>query len=157
MSGTRKKWADTKTRTLEERLGSIVEGLAVIAESIKAARIRRQEQQRAGRIEEGLRLQQVRQAESQRRLRRERVSNLERWRRSVQLRAFIKATCKANAVSPVHPQEQSALWAALATAQADQLDPIQASIGSVINLTATVEDCFTGHSVTRGEKDWWTE
>lgn len=157
LSGTRKNWADTKTKTLEERLGSIVEGLPIIAESIKAARIRREEQQRARRIEEELRLQRVRDDESQRRLRLELVSNLERWQRSVQLRAFIEATCKANAVSPAHVQEQTALWAAWATAQADQLDPIQADTGSVINLTATVEDWFTGHSIMRGEKDWWAE
>ena len=157
LHGTRKKWADTKTKTLEERLGSIVEGFALIAESITAARIRREEQQRARRIEEEVRLQRVRHDESQRRLRRELVSNMEYWQRSVQLRAFIEATCNANAGSPAHVQQQTALWAAWATAQADKLDPIQANIGSVISLTTKVEDWFTGHSTMRGEKDWWAE
>lgn len=157
MPGTRKNWADTKTKTLEQRLGSVIAGLPLIAESIKAARVRREEQQRARLIEEELRLEQVRQDESQRRLRQELVSNTERWVRSVQLRAFIEATCKANAGSPAHVQEKTALWATWATAQADQLDPIQANNGSVINLTATVEHWFTGHSMMRGEKDWWLE
>lgn len=155
LHGTRKKWADAKTKTLEERLGSIVEGFALIAESITAARIRREEQQRARRIEEEVRLQRVRHDESQRRLRRELVSNMECWQRSVQLRAFIKATCEANACSPAHIQQQTALWATWATAQADKLDPIQANIGSVVNLTTDVEDWFTGHSIMHGEKDWW--
>lgn len=157
LPGTRKNWADTRTKMLEERLGSIVEGFALIAESITAARIRREEQQHARRIEEELRLQRVRHDESQRRLRRELVSNLESWQRSVQLRAFIEATCKANAVSPAHVQQQTALWAAWATEQADKLDPIQSNIGSVINLTTKVEEWFTGHSTMRGEKDWWAE
>lgn len=157
LHGTRKNWADTKTKTLEERLGSIVEGFALIAESITAARIRREEQQRARRIEEEVRLQRVRHGESQRRLRRELVSNMECWQRSVQLRAFIKATCEANACSPAHIQQQTALWAAWATAQADKLDPIQANIGSVVNLTTKVEDWFMGHSTMRGENDWWDE
>jgi hypothetical protein len=111
LPGTRKNWADTKTKMLEERLGSMVEGLAIITESVKTARIRREEQQRARRIEEELRLQRVRHDESQRRLRRDLVGNVERWQRSVQLRAFIEATCRANAVSPAHVREQTALWA----------------------------------------------
>jgi hypothetical protein len=150
-------WADTKTKTLEDRLVSVIEGLTLIAGSIKAARVRREEQQRARRIEEELRLEQVRHDESQRRLRQELISNTERWLRSVQLRAFIEATCKANFGSPAHVQEQTALWAKWAMAQADQLDPIQANIGSVINLTATVENWLTGHSMMRGEKEWWLE
>ncbi|HEX8594441.1 MAG TPA: hypothetical protein VF682_14360 [Pseudomonas sp.] len=157
MHGTRKNWADTKTKTLEQRLGGVIEGLPLIAESIKSARVRREEQQRARRIEEELRLEQVRQDESQRRLRQELISNTERWLLSVQLRAFIEATCKANAGSPAHVREQTALWAKWATDQADELDPIQANMGSVINLTATVESWFTGHSMRRGEKDWWLE
>lgn len=100
---------------------------------------------------------QLRQDESQRRLRQELISNTERWLRSVQLRAFIEATCKANAGSPAHVQDQTALWAAWATAQADRLDPIQADTGSVINLTATAKDWFTGHSMRPGENDWWLE
>ncbi|WP_244160293.1 hypothetical protein [Pseudomonas graminis] len=157
LHGTRKNWADTKAKRLEKRLGSIVEGFALIAESITAARIRREEQQNARRIEEEVRLQRVRHDESQRRLRRDLVSNMEYWQRSLQLRAFIEATCKANAGSPAHVQQQTALWAAWATAQADKLDPIQANIGSVVNLTTKVEDWFTGHSTIRGVNDWWDE
>lgn len=158
--GTRKKWADTKTKTLEERLGAIVDGLGIIAESVRAERIKRGEQQKARQLEEELRLEHARYEESQRRLRQALVTRSERWQQAIQLRAFINATCEANANSPTHVQEQTALWATWASAQADKLDPLLRDKAAVTTMTVSIEQWFTGYSgysVARGEKDWWSD
>jgi hypothetical protein len=158
--GTRKKWPDTKTKTLEERLGAIVDGLGIIAESVRAERIMREEQQKARQLEEELRLEHARYEESQRRLRQALVTNSEQWHRAVQLRAFINATCEASADSPPHVQEQTAFWLTWASAQADRLDPLHRDKAPVTSMTVSIEQWFTGYSGysgARGGKDWWSE
>ncbi len=160
LHGTRKKWADTKTKTLEQRLGAIVDGLGIIAESVRAERIMRDEHRKARQLEEDLRLEQARDEESQRRLRQALVYHSERWHRAVKLRAFVNATCEANANSPAHVQEQTALWATWAWAQADKLDPLNRDSGAVTTMTVSIEQWFTGYSGyggARGEKDWWSD
>ena len=160
LHGTRKKWADTKTKTLEERLAAIVDGLGVIAESVRAERIMREEKQKARQLEEELRLEHARYEESQRRLRHALVTNSEQWQRAVQLRAFINATCEASADSPAHVQEQTALWVTWASAQADRLDPLHRDKARVTSMTVSIEQWFTGYSGysgARGEKDWWSD
>lgn len=160
LHGTRKKWADTKTKTLEERLGAIADGLGTIAESVRAERIMREGHQKARQLEEELRLEHARYKESQRRLRQALVTNSEQWHRAVQLRAFINATCQANADSPAHVQEQTAFWATWASSQADRLDPLHRDKAPVTSMTVSIEQWFTGYSGYGGahwEKDWWSD
>jgi hypothetical protein len=155
--GTRKNWADTKTKRLEARLTDVVDGLALIAISIKAMRARREEESRQSLIREARRLERARHEESQRRLRHILVKNSRSWQRAQELRAFIQATCEANANSPQHVQEQTALWVSWASAQADTLDPLRANSTSVTSLTVTIDSWFTGDSIIGAEKDWWSE
>ena len=160
LHGTRKKWADTKTKTLEQRLGAIVDGLGVIAESVRAERIMREGHQKARQLEEELRLEHARYEESQRRLRQALVTNSEQWHRAAQLRAFINATCEANADSPAHVQEQTAFWVTWASSQADRLDPLHRDKAPVTSMTVSIEQWFTGYSGYGGahwEKDWWSD
>lgn len=160
LHGTRKKWADTKTKTLEQRLGAIVDGLGIIAESVRAERIMREGHQKARQLEEELRLEHARYEESQRRLRHALVTNSEQWHRAVQLRAFINATCEANADSPAHVQEQTAFWVTWASSQADRLDPLHRDKTPVTSMNVSIEQWFTGYSGyggARGEKDWWSD
>jgi uncharacterized protein (DUF2384 family) len=155
--GTRKNWADTKTKRLEDRLADVVDGLALIAISIKAMRARREGVSRQSLIREARRLERARHEESQRRLRHILVKNSRSWQRAQELRAFIQATCEANANSPQHVQEQTALWVSWASAQADMLDPLRANSTSVTSLTVTIDSWFTGDSIIGTEKDWWSE
>lgn len=155
--GTRKNWADTKTKKLEARLADVVDGLALIAISIKAMRAKRVEESRQSLIREARRLERAMHEESQRRLRHMLVKNSKSWQRAQELRAFIQATCEANRKSPEHVQEQTALWASWAAAQADMLDPLRANSTSVTSLTVTIDSWFTGYSMIRAEKDWWSE
>lgn len=155
--GTRKTWADTKTKKVEDRLDTILEGFLATAASIKALRAKRAEERRLSAIQEAKRLERARHDETHRRLRRELVKNSERWQRAAQLRAFIKATCNANANSPRHVQEQTALWATWASAQADKLDPLYPNTASVTAMTVEIESWFSGYGLGRTEKDWWSE
>jgi hypothetical protein len=155
--GTRKNWADTKTKRLEARLADVVDGLTLIAISIKAMRARREEESRQSLIREARRLERAMHEESQRRLRHMLVKNSKSWQRAQELRAFIQATCEAHANSPQHVQEQTALWVSWASAQADMLDPLRANSTSVTSLTVTIDSWFTGYSMIRADKDWWSE
>lgn len=155
--GMRKNWADTKTKRLEDRLADVVDGLALITISIKAMRARREEESRQSLIREARRLERARYEESQRRLRHMLVKNSKSWQRAQELRAFIQATCEAHANSPQHVQEQTALWVSWASAQADMLDPLRANSTSVTSLTVTIDSWFTGYSMIRADKDWWSE
>jgi hypothetical protein len=155
--GTRKNWADTKTKKLEARLADVVDGLASIAISIKAMRARREEESRQNRISEARRLERAIHEESQRRLRHMLVKNSKNWQRAQELRAFIQATCEAHANSPQHVQEQTALWASWASAQANMLDPLRANDTAVTSLTVAIDSWFTGYSMFHAEKDWWSE
>jgi hypothetical protein len=85
------------------------------------------------------------------------VKNSKSWQRAQELRAFIQATCEAQASSPQHVQEQTALWVSWASAQADMLDPLRANSTSVTSLTVTIDSWFTGYSMIRAEEDWWSE
>nr|GFC81570.1 hypothetical protein [Tanacetum cinerariifolium] len=91
--GTRKNWADTKTKKLESRLADVVDGLTLIAISIKAMRAKREDESRQSLIREARRLERARHEECQRRLRHMLVKNSENWQRAQELRAFIQATC----------------------------------------------------------------
>lgn len=155
--GKRKNWTDTKTGKIEEKLASILDGFEVIAESVKALRLKNEEARRERITEEAIRLERAKREETHRRLRHKLVENTKRWEQAQRLRAFIQATCNASATTSERSQQQTALWAAWASAQANQLDPLHPDTLSVTSLTVAIESWFNGYGMMRVEKDWWSE
>ncbi|MBV7510066.1 hypothetical protein [Pseudomonas sp. PDM25] len=154
--GKRKNWTDTKTGKIEEKLTSILDGFGSIAESVKALRLKNEEDRRERMAQEAVRLELVKREEIHRRLRHRLVKNTKRWEQSQRLRSFIQATCDANANTSEQTQQQTALWAVWATSQANLLDPLHPDTSSVTSLAVTIESWFNGY-VMRAEKDWWSE
>jgi len=155
--GKRKNWTDTKTGKIEEKLTSILDGFGSIAESVRALRLKNEEDRRERMAQEAVRLELVKREETHRRLRHRLVKNTKRWEQSQRLRSFIQATCDANANTSEQTQQQTALWAAWATSQANLLDPLHPNTSSVTSLTMDIESWFNGYGMTRTEKDWWSE
>ena len=155
--GKRKNWTDTKTGKIEEKLTSILDGFAAIAESVKVLRLKNEEAERVYRAEQAVRLERAKREETHRRLRHKLVENTKRWEQAQRLRAFIQATCNANADTSEHTQQQTALWAAWASAQANQLDPLHPDTSSVTSLAVAIESWFDGYGTMRTEKDWWSK
>lgn len=155
--GKQKNWTDTKTGKIEEKLTSILDGFAAIAESVKALRLKNEEAERVYKAEQAVRLERAKHEESHRRLRHKLVENTKHWEQAQRLRAFIQATCNANAGTSEHTQQQTALWAAWASAQANRLDPLHPDTSSVTSLAVTIESWFDGYGMMRTEKDWWSE
>ncbi|MBT0622529.1 hypothetical protein KIH32_01315 [Pseudomonas fluorescens] len=155
--GKRKNWTDTKTGKIEEKLTSILDGFGSIAESVKALRLKNEEDRRERMAQETVRLERSKREETHRRLRHRLVKNTKRWEQSQRLRAFILATCSANADTSEQTQQQTALWAAWATSQANLLDPLHPNTSSVTSLTVEIESWFNGYGMARTEKDWWSK
>ncbi|MDI1330903.1 hypothetical protein [Pseudomonas sp.] len=155
--GKRKNWTDTKTGKIEEKLTSILDGFGSIAESVKALRLKNEEDRRERMAQEAVRLERAKREETHRRLRHRLVKNAKRWEQSQRLRAFIQATCYASADTSEQTQQQTALWVAWATSQANLLDPLHPKTSSVTSLTVEIESWFNGYGMTRTEKDWWSE
>ncbi|MGF6222002.1 hypothetical protein [Pseudomonas sp. YL-218 TE3947] len=155
--GKRKNWTDTKTGKIEEKLTSIFDGFEAIAESMKVLRLKNEEARRERMAEEAVRLERAKRQETHRRLCHKLVENTKRWEQAQRLRAFIQATCNASATTSEHSQQQTALWAAWATSQANLLDPRHPNTSSVTSLTVDIESWFNGYGMTRAEKDWWSE
>jgi hypothetical protein len=155
--GKRKNWTDTKTGKIEEKLTSILDGFGTIAESVKALRFKNEEAHRERIAEEAVRLERAKREETHRRLRHRLVKNTKRWELAQRLRAFIQATCDAGGDISDHTQQQTALWAAWATAQANLLDPLHPNTSSVTSLAVNIESWFNGYGMMRTEKDWWSE
>ncbi|QTD32713.1 hypothetical protein [Pseudomonas fluorescens] len=154
--GRRKNWTDTKTGKIEEKLASILDGFEAIAESVKALRLKNEEARRERIAEEAVRLERAKHKETHRRLRHKLVENTKRWEQAQRLRAFIQATCDASATTSEYSQQQTALWVAWASAQANQLDPLHPDTSSVTSLAVNIESWFNGYGM-RAEKDWWSE
>ena len=155
--GKRKNWTDTKTGKIEKKLASILDGFVAIAESVNVRRLRNEEDRRERVAEAEIRLERSKREETHRRLRHRLVKYTKRWEQSQRLRAFIQATCNANADTSEQTQQQTALWAAWATSQANLLDPLHPNTSSVTSLTIEIESWFNGYGMTRTEKDWWSE
>ncbi|WP_277587791.1 hypothetical protein [Pseudomonas chlororaphis] len=155
--GKRKNWTDTKTGKIEEKLASIFDGFEAIAESMKVLRLKNEEARRERIAEEAVRLERAKREETHRRLRHKLVENTKRWEQAQRLRAFIQATCNASATTSEHSQQQTALWAAWASAHANQLDPLHPDTSSVTSLAVNIESWFNGYGMMRTEKDWWSE
>lgn len=155
--GKRKNWTDTKTGKIEKKLTSILDGFGTIAESVKALRLKNEEAHRERIAEEAVRLERAKREETHRRLRHRLVENTKRWELAQRLRVFIQATCDAGGDISDHTQQQTALWAAWATAQANLLDPLHPVTSSVTSLTVSIESWFNGYGMMRAEKDWWSE
>lgn len=155
--GKRKNWTDTKTGKIEEKLTSILDGFGTIAESVKALRLSNEEAHRERVAEAEVRLEHVKHEETHRRLRHKLVKNTKSWEQAQRLRAFIQATCDANASTSEQTQQQTALWTAWATSQANLLDPLHPNTSSVTSLTVDIESWFNGYGMMRAEKDWWSE
>jgi hypothetical protein len=155
--GKRKNWTDTKTGKIEGKFTSILDGFGTIAESVKTLRMKNEEARRERVAEEAVRLERVKREETHRRLRHRLVENTKRWEQSQRLRAFIQATCDSNADTSEQAGQQTALWAAWATSQANRLDPLHPNTSSVTSLTVEIEGWFNGYGMTRIEKDWWSE
>jgi len=155
--GKRKNWTDTKTGKIEEKLTSIFDGFEAIAESMKVLRMKNEEARCERMAEEAVRLERAKREETHRRLRHRLVENTKRWELAQRLRAFIQATCDAGDDISEHTQQQTALWAAWATAQANLLDPLHPDTSSVTSLAVNIESWFNGYGMMRTEKDWWSE
>jgi hypothetical protein len=155
--GKRKNWTDTKTGKIEEKLTSILDGFGSIAESVKALRLKNEEDRRERVAQEAVRFERAKREKTHRRLRHRLVKNTKRWEQSQRLRAFIQATYDANADTSEQAQQQTALWAAWATSQANLLDPLHPNTSSVTSLTVEIESWFNGYGMARTEKDWWSE
>lgn len=155
--GKRKNWTDTKTGKIEEKLTSIFDGFEAIAESMKVLRLKNEEARRERMAEEAVRLERAKREETHRRLRHKLMENTKRWEQAQRLRAFIQATCNASAATSEHSQQQTVLWAAWATSQANLLDPLHPNTSSVTSLTVDIESWFNGYGMTCAEKDWWSE
>ena len=157
ITASEKNWTDTKTGKIEDKLASILDGFEAIAESVKALRLKNEEARRGRIAEEAVRLERAKREETHRRRRHKLVENTKRWEQAQRLRAFIQATCNASATTSELTQQQTALWAAWASAQANQLDPLHPDTSSVTSLAVTIESWFDGYGMTCAEKDWWPE
>jgi hypothetical protein len=154
--GKRKNWTDTKTGKIEEKLASILDSFEAIAESVKALRLKNEVARRERIAEEAVRLERAKRGETHRRLRHKFVDNTKRWEQAQRLRAFIQATCDSSATTSEYSQQQTALWVAWASDQANQLDPLHPDASSVTSLSVEIESWFNGYGMC-AKKDWWSE
>jgi hypothetical protein len=132
--GVRKVWSDGKRQRLENCLNSIVAGLGVAAEGVKAHRLKlerweqeRQEEQRR-RWEE----------EERRHKEEEKIKDLERWvanwNQSRKIREFLSEVEKAAAENPAKKTDNLSDWLSWARAYADSIDPIHLTFHSSAQL-----------------------
>jgi len=125
--GTRKKWSDSKTGKLEEKVGKFIDGAIFVSHVLKIERQKREEDHRNWEEEQRQR------EENEKRLAEEktRLKELEQqaalWAKSEQIRGFAQAVETAVACRDM-PDEQRmkfTTWIAWARKQANQMDPIK--------------------------------
>lgn len=138
--GARKTWNDGKRKRLEDQLDEIVAGFFVVAEGMKQARLRWEEQQRRWQEEERRRreLERLRQAEEARCQRLE--ESAKRWAEANRLRDFV-AACEAKLRSSGVAMDDGcpeARWLAWARKHAERLDPLGGDylVGAIHELPA---------------------
>lgn len=109
---------------------------------MKALRLKNEEARREQIAEEAVRLERAKREETHRRLRHKLVENTKRWKQAQRLRSFIQATCNASAATSERRQQQTALWAAWASAKGNQLEPLHLDTSSVTSLAVNIESWF---------------
>lgn len=127
--GSRKKWSDSKTGRLEEKVGEFIGGTVLVAHLLKIEREKREEGKRKWEEERKLREED----EKRRREEEARLQKLEQhaalWVKSEQLRAFVQTVEKvvADMNMPESKRKGYEGWIAWARKHADQIDPIKQS------------------------------
>lgn len=127
--GNRKRWSDSKTGKLEEKIGQFISGAILVACALKTERQNREENKR--KWEEERRQKE----ENEKRLAEEkaRLQELEQqaalWAKSEQIRGFVQAveTEVAGRDFPEEQKQRIGAWMAWARMQADRMDPIKLS------------------------------
>jgi len=127
--GCRKKWSDSKTGRLEEKIGEFIDGAILVVHVLKIERQKREEDNRKWEEERRQR------EENEKRLAEEkaRFQELEQqavlWAKSEQLRGFVQAVETAVTCRDMTEEQRKkfATWIAWARKQANQMDPIKQS------------------------------
>lgn len=124
--GVRKVWSDGKRQRLENCLGSVVVGLRVAAEGVKAVRLERERWERERQENERKRLEE----QERRRKEEEKIKHLEQvvanWNQSRKIREFVSNVERAIAEAKEKHNKPLDLseWLAWAHRYADSIDPI---------------------------------
>ena len=155
--GVRRSWTDTKRKLIDVRLGDILDGLAGMAEGIKAEREKRAEWQRQWDLKQAQQAELARQIEADRLVRARLVENMLRWEQAGRLRRFTHAV----EAHLAHVDEGSAdagrQWLAWAREQSDLLDPVISDFAGVTSLEVAVPNGFRGrNSWEKQPLDWWS-
>lgn len=151
-----RRWTDTRTRQLEERIADIVRGLPVAAQGVKLLESEREKQRRAWQEEERQRMKRAQEEEALRR-RRQRLQRLvTQASRAEQIRSLCERILDSRASAGHKPSEHVAGWVAWARGQADLLDPAAPDNEGLLTLAIEIEESFSGYGYTRPEPTWWS-
>ena len=123
-----KKWADSKSRSLEEQLGEIVETLFGCAKDLKQLEKERAEEQRRWNEEQRQREAAAQREALEQNRRKNLVEQSQQWVRSINLRSFIDVCEKqmlSNNAGQLSPDSWEVVWLAWARQHVVRLDPLQ--------------------------------
>ena len=141
-SGLRRRWADGKTRRLEDQLESVFEGLLKCATvrrdaELKAAEEKRQreEAQRQWQEQERRRADMWEKIQAEQRRVNKVLADAENWRRSSLLRDYIEAVRASTLAKGLTANEQCETneWIRWAAEQAERLDPLKPNPPSILD------------------------
>ncbi len=151
-----RRWADTRTRQLEDRIADIVQGVPIAAQGVKL-QLAEWEQQRLKRQEqERLRVERARQAEAICRRRQQLQRLVTQASRADQIRSLCDRILGTKAAGGQKPPEHVIEWIAWARSQADLLDPASPDNEGLLTLAVEIEQSFSGYGYTRPEPTWWS-
>jgi hypothetical protein len=142
-TGMRTQWRDGARGPLEEKMNDIVGGLLAAAATISREKLEREEEHRRQLVERLEKEEEVRRKEAQRL--KELLQRVERWRRAVDIRAYVKAVRTAH--KPGHEladQKNLEEWASWALALAARIDPLTSGDALSVNPPRNPEQTEEG-------------
>lgn len=153
----RRRWGDTNSITLEEKLAHLVAELPAAAKALKQQRDEHDAKMRQWEKERERERQERRKQEAQRRLRSRLVRTMIRWERATRINRFCDAV-QAQADPRTGLVEQAVNdWIVWARKQAELLNPLESELSDFTSLYVKVPDFFKGlEDYEKPDPDWWT-
>ncbi len=122
--GLRKTWSDGKFQKVENILSEFIDGMIAVAGKLRERTLERQERERKAEEERRIREAAIKRYEAEEAKVGKLMSDMTKWNRSKQLRAYIRAVKKKRIITPE--------WIKWAYEQADRLDPLKESPPSIL-------------------------
>ncbi len=123
--GLRKTWTDGKCQRIENILNEFIDGMIVIAGKLRERMLEHQAREKKEEEEKRIREAAIKRYEVEEAKVEKLMSDMTKWNRSKQLRAYIRAVKKKRIMTPA--------WIKWAYEQADRLDPLKESPPSILD------------------------